>query len=48
VLVLTAFVGLSHQDVAAHLGTTVKSVEMKVRRAKQRLEELLTHAANES
>lgn len=47
VLVLTAFAGLSHQDVAAQLGTTVKSVEMKVRRAKQRLEELLTQAVSE-
>ncbi len=41
VLVLTAFAGLSQQDVAAQLKTSVKSVEMKVRRAKQRLEELL-------
>lgn len=46
VLILTAFTGLSHQDVAAQLGTTVKSVEMKVRRAKQRLEELLTQTAD--
>ena len=41
VIVLTAFAGLSQQEVAAQLGTSVKSVEMKVRRAKQRLEELL-------
>lgn len=41
VLVLTAFAGLSHQEVAVQLRTTAKSVEMKVRRAKQRLEELL-------
>lgn len=47
VLVLTAFAGLSHQDAAAQLGTTVKSVEMKVRRAKQRLEELLTQTAGD-
>lgn len=47
ILVLTAFAGLSHQEVAAQLGTTVKAVEMKVRRAKQKLEELLTHATRE-
>lgn len=41
VLVLTSFAGLSHQEVATQLGTTVKAVEMKVRRAKQRLEEIL-------
>ena len=41
VLVLTAFAGLSQQEAAAQLKTSVKSVEMKVRRAKQRLEELL-------
>ncbi|MGE3335948.1 MAG: RNA polymerase sigma factor [Rhodospirillaceae bacterium] len=41
VIVLTAFAGLSQQEAAAQLGTTVKSVELKVRRAKQRLEELL-------
>lgn len=41
VLVLTAFAGLSQQEVAAQLQTSVKSVEMKVRRAKQRLEEHL-------
>jgi RNA polymerase sigma factor (sigma-70 family) len=41
VLVLTTFAGLSQQDVAAQLGTTVKAVEMKVRRAKLRLEEIL-------
>ena len=41
VIVLTAFAGLSQQEAAAQLGTSVKSVEMKVRRAKQRLEELL-------
>lgn len=41
VLILTAFAGLSQQDAAAQLKTSVKSVEMKVRRAKLRLEELL-------
>ncbi len=41
VLVLTAFAGLSQQEAATQLKTSVKSVEMKVRRAKQRLEELL-------
>ena len=41
VLVLTAFAGLSQQEAAAQLKTSVKSVEMKVRRAKLRLEELL-------
>ncbi len=41
VLVLTTFAGLSHQETAQQLGTSVKSVEMKVRRAKQRLEEIL-------
>lgn len=41
VLVLTAFAGLSQQEAAVQLETSVKSVEMKVRRAKQRLEELL-------
>lgn len=42
VLVLTAFAGLSQQEAAAQLGTSVKAVEMKIRRAKQRLEEILT------
>lgn len=41
VLVLTAFAGLSQQEAASQLKTSVKSIEMKVRRAKQRLEELL-------
>ncbi|MGE3333592.1 MAG: RNA polymerase sigma factor [Rhodospirillaceae bacterium] len=41
-LVLTAFAGLSQQEAAAQLDTTPKAIEMKVRRAKQRLEELLT------
>ena len=41
VLVLTTFAGLSHQEAANQLGTSVKSIEMKVRRAKQRLEEML-------
>ena len=42
VLVLTVFAGLSQEEAAVQLGTSVKAVEMKVRRAKQRLEELLT------
>lgn len=41
VLVLTAFAGLSQQEAARQLKTSVKSVEMKVRRAKHRLEQLL-------
>lgn len=41
VLVLTTFAGLSHQEAAQQLGTSVKAVEMKIRRAKQRLEEIL-------
>lgn len=41
VLVLTTFAGLSQQEAAQQLGTSVKAVEMKVRRAKQRLEEIL-------
>ncbi len=40
-LVLAAFARLSQQEAAAQLKTSVKSVEMKVRRAKQRLEVLL-------
>ncbi len=47
VLVLTTFAGLSHQEAAQQLGTSVKAVEMKVRRAKQRLEEIL-NATRES
>lgn len=43
-LVLTTFAGLSHQEAAQQLGTSVKAVEMKVRRAKQRLEEILKAA----
>lgn len=41
VLILTAFAGLSQQQAADQLGITTKAVEMKVRRAKQRLEEIL-------
>ncbi len=41
ILVLTAFAGLSHQEAADQLGISPKAVEMKVRRAKQRLEEIL-------
>ncbi len=47
ILVLTTFAGLSHQEAAQQLGTSVKAVEMKVRRAKQRLEEIL-NATRES
>lgn len=46
VLVLTTFASLSHQEVATQLNTSVKSVEMKVRRAKQRLEEILKNEPN--
>ncbi|MBY0512220.1 MAG: RNA polymerase sigma factor [Rhodospirillaceae bacterium] len=38
-LILTAFAGLSQQEAAVQLGTSAKAIEMKVRRAKQRLEE---------
>ena len=48
VLVLTAFAGLSQQETAVQLGTSVKAVEMKVRRAKQRLEEILTGSGVQS
>ena len=47
VLVLTAFAGLSQQEVAAQLQTSVKSVEMKVRRAKHHLEEHLRNPRNQ-
>jgi RNA polymerase sigma factor CnrH len=46
VLVLTVFAGLSQQEAAAQLKTSVKSIEMKVRRAKQRLEEILKAPGN--
>lgn len=46
VLVLTVFAGLSQQEAAAQLKTSVKSIEMKVRRAKQRLEEILMAPGN--
>lgn len=46
VLILTSFAGLSQQEAAKQLGLTVKAVEMKVRRAKQRLEEILRRTGN--
>lgn len=40
-LVLTAFGGLTHEEAAEQLGTTAKAIEMKLRRARQRLAEAI-------
>ena len=40
-LVLTALQGLSHREVAHQLGLTAKAVELRVHRARKRLQELL-------
>lgn len=41
-LLLTAISGLSHKEAASQLNTTVKAVEMRVRRARQKLHQELT------
>lgn len=40
-LVLTALQGLSHREAAAQLGLTPKAVELRVHRARRKLQELL-------
>ncbi len=40
-LVLTALQGLSHRDAASQLGLTTKAVELRVHRARKKLQELL-------
>lgn len=40
-LVLTALHGLSHRDAAAQLGLTTKAVELRIHRARKKLQELL-------
>lgn len=40
-LVLTALHGLSHRQAASQLGLTTKAVELRVHRARKRLQELL-------
>lgn len=44
-LLLTTLGGLSQQGAAEHLKTTAKAIEMRVRRAKKRLAEMLGEAA---
>ena len=41
-LLLTAISGLSQKDAASQLNTTVKAIEMRVRRARQRLQQELS------
>ena len=40
-LLLTAISGLSHKEAAAQLNTSSKAIEMRVRRARQKLQEAL-------
>ncbi|MDO8324696.1 MAG: RNA polymerase sigma factor [Phenylobacterium sp.] len=46
-LLLTCFEGLSQQEAAEALGTTVKAIETRVYRARRRLSEALEHPQNE-
>jgi len=41
-LILTAITGLSHRDAAIQLKTSSKAIEMRVRRARQKLQEVLS------
>ena len=41
-LLLTAISGLSQKDAALQLNTTVKAIEMRVRRARQKLQQELS------
>ena len=41
-LILTAINGLSHKEAAAELKTSSKAIEMRVRRARQKLQEVLS------
>lgn len=45
-LLLTMVAGLSQRDVAVQLKTTTKAVEMRIRRAKQKLEAALSRDAD--
>lgn len=45
-LVLTALQGLSHRDAATQLGLTTKAVELRVHRARKKLQELLQHSGD--
>jgi RNA polymerase sigma factor CnrH len=44
-LLLITVSGLTHQEAAAQLKTTPKAIEMRIRRAKRRLVEVLLHQA---
>lgn len=46
-LLLTTVTGLSHQETAAQLNTTIKAIEMRIRRAKKKLSEALSDLAGE-
>jgi RNA polymerase sigma factor (sigma-70 family) len=46
-LLLTAISGLSHKEAAAQLNTSSKAIEMRVRRARQRLEKALSPPSEE-
>lgn len=41
-LLLTAISGLSHKEAAVQLNTSSKAIEMRVRRARQKLQEVLS------
>ncbi len=41
-LILTAISGLSHKEAALQLNTSSKAIEMRVRRARQKLQEVLS------
>ncbi len=45
-LILTALQGLSHRDAATQLGLTTKAVELRVHRARKKLQELLQQSVS--